>query len=110
MKILIHFQGRVLQEFNLELQGLVLKFKIFSLLEEILCNSKCSKRIREQSAFAIAALIQFNKDVFVGQIPMGPIIRALIAMASMSSIKVLSSLVRDRNRVVMEKGTTSNTR
>ncbi|KAI4335662.1 hypothetical protein L6164_014290 [Bauhinia variegata] len=94
VELLIQLEERVSQGFNRELQDLVLKFKVFSLLESILCDPKCSKRVREHSAFAIAALIRFNKDVFVGQVLMGPTIRALIAMGSPHSIQVLCSLIR----------------
>ncbi|KAI4344199.1 hypothetical protein L6164_011450 [Bauhinia variegata] len=71
-----------------------LKFKVFSLLESIRCDPKCSKRVREHSAFAIAALIRFNKYVFASQVLTGPTIRALIAMAFAHSIQVLCSLIR----------------
>ena len=46
--------------------------KIFSSLEFILCDPKCSKRIKEHSALCIVGLIRFNKDVFVGKVLMGP--------------------------------------
>lgn len=72
----------------------MLKSKLFGLLETILCNENCSKRIREHVGFAIAALIRFNKDVFVGQVLMGTTIRALIAMSSAHSLKVLCSLIQ----------------
>lgn len=43
---------------------------------------------------AIAALVKFNKNVFVGLVLMGPTIRALIAMASSCSLRVLAELIR----------------
>ncbi|OVA10979.1 hypothetical protein BVC80_1349g7 [Macleaya cordata] len=94
VKLLAQFENRVLQGFNRDLQDLVLKWKVFNALESVLCNSKSSKRIREKSAFAIGALVQFNKDVFVGEVLMGPTVRALISMASVGSIQVLCSLIR----------------
>lgn len=94
VKLLTQFEDRVLQGFNRELQDLVLKSKVFTLLESVLCDSNCSKRVREHCAFAIAALIKFNKDVFVGQVLMGATIKALLTMASPNSIKVLCTLVR----------------
>lgn len=94
MKLLTQFEGRVSQGFNRELQDLVLKSKVFSLLETILCNPSCSKSLREQSAYSIASLIRFNKDVFVGQVLMGPTIQALLAMSSTHSIKVLCGLIK----------------
>lgn len=76
------------------MQDLLLKSKLFGLLETTLCNQNCSKRVREHVGFAIAALIRFNKDVFVGQVLMGATIRALIIMASAHSLKVLCSLIK----------------
>ncbi|KAM5548025.1 hypothetical protein ABKV19_002134 [Rosa sericea] len=94
IKLLTQFEDRVSQGFNRELQDLVLKSKVLNLLESVLCDSNSSKRVREHCAFAIAALIKFNKDVFVGQVLMGATIKALLTMASTNSIKVLCTLVR----------------
>ncbi|KAF5742020.1 hypothetical protein HS088_TW09G00059 [Tripterygium wilfordii] len=92
--LLTQFEERVSQGFNRELQDLVLKSKVFLLLERILSDPNRSKRIHEQSANSIAALIGFNKDVFVGQVLMGPTIHALVTMASVQSIRVLCSLIK----------------
>ncbi|KAM1360807.1 hypothetical protein ACFX2I_026001 [Malus domestica] len=96
IKLLTQFEDRVAQGFNRELQDLILKSKVFTSLESVLCEStRSSKRVRERSAFAIAALIKFNKDVFVGQVLMGrPTISSLIKMASPDAIRVLCALVR----------------
>ncbi|KAI3422805.1 uncharacterized protein J3R85_011704 [Psidium guajava] len=94
VKLLSQLEARVLRGFERDLQDLLLKSKLFGLLETILCNENCSKRIREHVGFAIAALIRFNKDVFVGQVLMGTTIRALIAMSSAHSLKVLCSLIQ----------------
>ncbi|KAI9192177.1 hypothetical protein LWI28_019277 [Acer negundo] len=94
VKLLTQFEGRVLQGFNHELQDLLLKAKVFSSLETALCDSNCSKRIREHSASAVAALIRFNKDVFVGQVLMGQTIQALITIGSSHSFEVLCALIK----------------
>ncbi|KAF4378340.1 hypothetical protein CsatB_014072 [Cannabis sativa] len=97
VKLLTQFEDRVSQGFNRELQDLILKSKLFSSLESVLCNPNISvsMMIREHSAMAISALIRFNKDVFVGQVLMGQTIKALITtMASANSIGVLCSLIR----------------
>ncbi|KAK6945168.1 hypothetical protein RJ641_026270 [Dillenia turbinata] len=88
------FEKRVSQGFNRDLQDLVLKSKLFDQLELILCKFDFSKKLREQAALAILALIKFNKDVFVGQVLMGQTIKALISLSSCSSIKVLCSLIK----------------
>ncbi|XP_061951076.1 uncharacterized protein LOC133674106 [Populus nigra] len=94
VSLLSQFGDRVSQGFNRELQDLVLKSKIFCLLERVLCNPNCSKKVREQCAFVVSALIRFNKDVFAGQVLMGPLIHALVSMASWESMKVLCSLIK----------------
>ncbi|KAF8407167.1 hypothetical protein HHK36_006293 [Tetracentron sinense] len=103
VKILSQFETRVSQGFNRDLQDLVLKANVFSALESVLCNSEFSKRIREQSAFAIGALVRFNKNVFVGQVLMGPAVRALISMASRSSIQVLCSLIKSIKSPIVDE-------
>jgi hypothetical protein len=92
--LLSQFEDRVLQGFNRELQDLVLKSKIFCLLERISCDPSCSRKVREQCAFVVSALIRFNKDVFVGQVLMGRLIHGVVSMASWKSMKVLSSLIK----------------
>ncbi|XP_022134648.1 uncharacterized protein LOC111006872 [Momordica charantia] len=94
IKLLTQFENRLDQGFNRELQDLMLKSKVFSLLESIVCSPNFSKTIREHSAYAIGAMVRFNKDVFVGQVLTGPTIHALVQMASSHSLKVLCSLIR----------------
>ncbi|RZC81742.1 hypothetical protein C5167_044316 [Papaver somniferum] len=97
VKLLTQFENRVLQGFNRDLQDLVLKFKVFNVLETLVCNPKNSLKLKEAAAFAVGGLVEFNKDVFVGEVLMGPIIPALISMGSSTStcsIQVLCSLIR----------------
>ncbi|EOY31204.1 hypothetical protein QQP08_024704 [Theobroma cacao] len=94
VRLLTQFEDRVSQGFNCELQNLVLKSKAFSVLQSVLCDPNCSKRIRESAAFCVAALIRFNKDVFVGQVNMGGTIHALLDMRSTHSLKVLCELIK----------------
>ncbi|RYR76694.1 hypothetical protein Ahy_A01g001270 isoform A [Arachis hypogaea] len=92
--LLTQFRQRLSQGFNRDLQDLVLNNKIFSSLESVLFDAKCSLNVRENAGLAVAALIRFNKDVFVGQVLMGPTIRALVSMGSLRSIEALCSLIR----------------
>ncbi|XVF88300.1 hypothetical protein PTKIN_Ptkin19aG0038900 [Pterospermum kingtungense] len=94
VRLLTQFEDRVSQGFNSELQDLVLKSKAFSVLQSVLCDPNCTERIRELAAFCIAALIRFNKDVFVGQVNMGSTIHALLDMKSTHSLKVLCELIK----------------
>ncbi|CAK9141819.1 unnamed protein product [Ilex paraguariensis] len=94
LDIIDQFRNRLAQGFSSELQDLILKSKVFSDLESVLCGVNFSKRVREKSAYAIADLIKFNKDVFVGQVLMGQTVRALISMGSMASLEVVCSLIK----------------
>ncbi|KAK4257446.1 hypothetical protein QN277_007033 [Acacia crassicarpa] len=103
VNLLVQLEERVSLGFSREFQDLVLRLKVFPSLESILCDPKCSKRIREHSALAIAGLIRFNKDVFVGQVLMGPTISALTSMASPNSIQVLCSLIRSIKSPIVDE-------
>ncbi|XWS72991.1 hypothetical protein CRYUN_Cryun02cG0087300 [Craigia yunnanensis] len=92
--LLTQFEDRVSQGFNRELQNLVLKSKAFLVLQSVLCDPNYSKRIRENTAFCVASLIRFNKDVFVGQVNMGDAIHALLDIRSIHCLKVLCELIR----------------
>ncbi|KAG5048399.1 hypothetical protein AAZX31_04G063800 [Glycine max] len=94
VKVLVEFRQRLSQGFDLEFQDLVLRAKVFTLLECMLFENSSSERVKEEAAMTIAALVKFNKNVFVGLVLMGPTIKALIAMASGCSVRVLSSLIR----------------
>ncbi|TKY74748.1 hypothetical protein E2542_SST03511 [Spatholobus suberectus] len=94
VKVLAEFRQRLSQGFDLGFQELVLRAKVFTLLECVLFENSSSKRVKEEAAMTIAALVKFNKNVFVGLVLMGPTIKALIAMASSCSMRVLSSLIR----------------
>ena len=94
IEVLKEFQSRISQGFDSDLQDLILRTRIFSLIESILCDSQCSIGIREESAAVIVSLVKFNKDVFVGFVLMGPTIQALISISSSRSIQVLTSLTK----------------
>ncbi|GLT43659.1 hypothetical protein SLA2020_175950 [Shorea laevis] len=94
VRVLVDFEKRLSRGFDLCFQEWVLKGKVFSILEHFLCDATCSMKVRNQAALAIAALIRFNKDVFVGLVLMGPTVRALISMASACSIQVVSLLIK----------------
>lgn len=103
LPLLTRFSHRVSQGFNRELQQLVLNFKLFSSLESLLYDDKSSHCIREHAGNAIAALIRFNKDVFVGKLCMFPTVRALIDIASVRSIEVLCSLIRSIRSPIVDE-------
>ncbi|CAI8610389.1 unnamed protein product [Vicia faba] len=103
LPLLTRFSQRLSQGFNRELQQLVLSFKLFSSLESLLLDDKSSHRIREHAGTAIAALIRFNKDVFVGKLCMSPTVRALVNIASVRSIEVLCSLIRSIRSPIVDE-------
>ncbi|KAF5748164.1 hypothetical protein HS088_TW04G00114 [Tripterygium wilfordii] len=94
VEVLDEFEERLSRGFDREFQELVLKAKVFTVLESLLCDSTCSKRVRERAALAVVALVRFNKNVFVGLVLMGPIIEALVSMSTCCSIQVLTSLIK----------------
>ncbi|XVE71213.1 hypothetical protein DITRI_Ditri10aG0132900 [Diplodiscus trichospermus] len=94
VKVLVEFEKRLSQGFDLYFQDLILKAKVFSILEFLLCDSSYSIRIQDEVSLVIASLVRFNKDVFVGLVLMGPTVRALISISSCCSIRVLSSLIK----------------
>ena len=56
----------------MEFQDLVLRAKVFMLLECMLFENFSSERVKEEAAMTIAAMVKFNKNVFVGLVLMGP--------------------------------------
>ncbi|KAM7267877.1 hypothetical protein ACFE04_010043 [Oxalis oulophora] len=94
LSLLVQFIDRVSLSFDRELQSLLLRSNIFTLLAFVLCDTNVSKRIREYIGSAIAGLIRFNKDVFVGQVSMEPIVNALLSLACSHSLRILSVLIK----------------
>ncbi|XP_055822773.1 uncharacterized protein LOC129891433 [Solanum dulcamara] len=89
------FHDRLSQGFNINLQDLLLKSKILSELEFLLCcNCNVPQKVREKAGYALKEVVLFNKDVFVGQVLTGQTIKALISMDSLCSLEVLSSLIK----------------
>ncbi|GAB2275439.1 hypothetical protein Dimus_010196 [Dionaea muscipula] len=95
LRVLVQFQRRISKGFDRGLQDLVLKLRVFPVLESILRDASCSTAVREKSAMAIAALARFNKDVFVGLVLMGGFTtRALASMGTSCSLQVLTCLIK----------------
>lgn len=93
VKVLTELEQRLSRGFDRDYQELILKAKVFQFLESILCDGTCSRTLREHAAQVMVALIQFNRNVFVGLVLMGPTLEALISMGSCRSIEVLTSLI-----------------
>lgn len=93
VRVLKRFERRLSQGFDRDFQEVVLRGKVFAILESILCDSTRSTRVREHVAHTVVALVRFNRDVFVGMVLMSGIVQALIPMASCCSRQVVCSLV-----------------
>ncbi|CAI0415189.1 unnamed protein product [Linum tenue] len=95
IRVLEEFEERLSSGFDREFQELVLKAKLFSILESLLCKSdrRPTTRVKEHVARAIVGLVRFNKDVFVGLVLMGSTVPALVSMGTRCSIQVLTELV-----------------
>ncbi|KAI3803055.1 hypothetical protein L1987_31203 [Smallanthus sonchifolius] len=97
------FEERIERGFDRELQNSILRSKVFTELETILCDCKYSKKVRETSAFVITELIKFNKDVFVGQVLIGETLRALISLSSVRSIQALTILIKSIKSPIVDE-------
>ncbi|GAB2223138.1 hypothetical protein Droror1_Dr00017275 [Drosera rotundifolia] len=93
MRVLGWFYKRVCKGFDMGLQDLVLRMRVFELLESVVCDGECVL-VREKAAMAIAALAGFNKVVFVGLVLMGHTVKGLVSMGTSCSLRVLGSLIR----------------
>ncbi|CAN0872267.1 hypothetical protein LINGRAHAP2_LOCUS10073, partial [Linum grandiflorum] len=93
VRVMEELEKRLSAGFDREFQELVLKGRVFSIMESILCNSNRSTRVREQAARAVVGLVKFNKDVFVGLVLMGSVIRGLVSMPTRCSVEVMCVLV-----------------
>ncbi|MFS7902757.1 putative armadillo-like helical protein [Helianthus anomalus] len=89
--------------FDWKLHDLILRSKVFTKLESILCERSVSNAVREASVFAIAELIRFNKDVFVGQILISKTVCALISLTSVRSIQILCTLIRSIKSPIVDE-------
>ncbi|KAG8367461.1 hypothetical protein BUALT_Bualt16G0074500 [Buddleja alternifolia] len=87
-------QNRLSRGFDIDFQHLLLKSKVFAELEWVLCNPLFSNRVREKAAVSIKELVLFNKDVFVGSVLVGGIVKALVSMGCSCSLEILSTLIK----------------
>ncbi|KAF3447089.1 hypothetical protein FNV43_RR12269 [Rhamnella rubrinervis] len=94
VEALARFDNRLAQGFDWDYQELILRGKIFTIIESILCGSTCSDRLNDQAARAVISLVKFNRVVFLGMVLMGSIIQSLISTASSINVRVLYSLIR----------------
>lgn len=94
VKALIVFGNRLSRGFDSDFQELILRGRVFHVIEFIICgDSNCSKRVRNQACVIVLGLVKFNRDVFVGLVLMSPIISALISISSLCSMHVLYFLI-----------------
>ncbi|KAK1291497.1 hypothetical protein QJS10_CPB17g02414 [Acorus calamus] len=78
--------------FDRDLQDLVLDAGVLPAVDSVVRDARAPVRVREACAEAVAALVRFNKDVFLVP-PMGPTARALVSMASARALAALTSLI-----------------
>ncbi|KAK1316396.1 hypothetical protein QJS10_CPA05g01400 [Acorus calamus] len=76
--------------FDRDLQHLVLDAGVLPAVESVVRDARAPVRVREACAEAVAALVRFNKDVFLVP-PMGPTARALVSMASARALVSMAS-------------------
>ncbi|MFS7908401.1 hypothetical protein Hanom_Chr01g00082721 [Helianthus anomalus] len=88
------FEELIGRGFNRKIQDLILRSKVFTKLESILCERSFSNAVPEASAFAIAEWIRFNKNVFVGQVSISKIVCVFISLTTVRLIQILCTLIR----------------
>lgn len=87
-------EARVSEGFQTELQTILLNMDVFAAVEAALCDPGEAAAVREAAGSAVVALVRFNKDVFVGEVLMGPTVRSLVSLASGEAMRVLGVLIR----------------
>ncbi|CAI9100870.1 OLC1v1038055C1 [Oldenlandia corymbosa var. corymbosa] len=91
---LSQLRNRLALGFDIDLQNTLLKSRLISELESLLCRTDVSKRVREMVAYSLKEVVLFNKDVFIGEIRVGQIIKALVSIGSFCALEVLKSLIK----------------
>lgn len=92
--LLRRLEARVSEGFRTELQTILLNMDVFAAVEAALCDPGEAAAVREAAGSAVAALVRFNKDVFVGEVLMGPTVKSLVSLASGEAMRVLGVLIR----------------
>lgn len=95
------FEDRLSRGFDRGLQDALLRSGAFPAVAAVLAAPAVELRLREGCAAAVAAMVRFNRDVFVGHVLMGgggdgsssSVLQSLVAMETPSSMRVLQSLV-----------------
>ncbi|KAH9291760.1 hypothetical protein KI387_043054 [Taxus chinensis] len=115
------FEARVKQGYNPELQDVILSLRVFDSLTCLLSRPlplSWSPRVQKEAAFALAALVHFNKDVFVSQIIMSGVVDSLLSTVaidcdlsigdadsdlSIAAVSVIGSLVAAGKGAVVDE-------
>lgn len=105
------FEARVKDGYNPELQDLILSTRVFYYLSSLLkAGTGVSVGVQKEAAFALSALVNFNKDVFVSQILMLGVVESLLAMVtdgsddlSVVAVNVLGGLIAAGKGAVVDE-------
>lgn len=111
IEALREFEARVKDGYNPELQDMILSAKVFQHLSSLLRpETRAGLRVKKEAAFALSALVHFNKDVFVSQILMLGVVENLLGMVtdgsndlSVVAVTILGSLIAAGKGAVVDE-------
>lgn len=111
IEALREFEARVKDGYNPELQDMILSTRVFDYLSSLLRpGTMVGLRVQKEAAFALSALVHFNKDVFVSQILMLGVVESLLGMItdgsndlSVVAVTVLGSLIAAGKGAVVDE-------
>lgn len=111
IEALREFEDRVKDGYNPELQDMILSARVFQHLSSLLRpGARVGLRVQKEAAFALSALVHFNKNVFVSQILMLGVVESLLGMVtdgsnelSVVAVTILGSLIAAGKGAVVDE-------
>ncbi|KAG0479691.1 hypothetical protein HPP92_010549 [Vanilla planifolia] len=93
IRLLLVFECIVSRGFDRGLQDAILRHGVLPAVESVLTSQDASDRVRDLCSEVVLSLVLFNKDVFVGEVMMGPAVGCLVSMGSAAALYSLAGLI-----------------